>query len=314
MHLIKKITTLIISSIAVYLVVFSILFAIKIGGIPLVYRATSGQVWEGGKTYRKFQEFNPTKKYDVFVLGSSHALHGYDPAVFRSRGINMYNLGTDDQNLMCSYHLAKDYISKKNCEVVIIDVYDRVMTFQNLESIADFIQNIPKEKTAAKIAISSEDIRAINMFTLRQFNKLSHPLHINHDSIIDGYIPLKYKLTKLHDEIKWNYKTNEYQLNYLDKLLSYLTSEGFKVAVVEHPLPYLYFPPKHQEFLNDITPIFNKYNVKFYDFTGKEGLTAIKFFADENHLHDEGVEVFNNSLIEELYKDGIFTDVLKNKQ
>jgi hypothetical protein len=312
MQLLKKISLFLLSSITIYLVVFAALFAIKVGGIPLVYRATSGQVWEGGKTYRKFKSFNENDTYDVFVLGSSHALHGYDPDVFKSRGLKMHNLGTDDQNLMCSYYLAKDYITKNNCKVVIIDVYDRVMTFQNLESISDFIQNINKEKTAAHVAMASKDIRAINMFTLRQFNKFSAPLLINKEVIKDGYIPLNYKLTKPHDEIKWRYKTNEYQLGYFDKLLSYLSNSGFKVVVVEHPLPYLYFPPEHQAFLNDINPILAKYGVKFYDFTGKSGLTDLKFFADENHLHIHGVEKYNNLLIDELSKDGIFTNTIKN--
>ena len=189
MHLLKKILAFIACSITIYLIVFAILFSIKVGGIPLVYRATSGQVWEGGKTYRKFKAFNENEAYDVFVLGSSHALHGYDPSLFKSRGIKMHNLGTDDQNLMCSYYLAKDYITTNNCKVVIIDVYDRVMTFQNLESISDFIQNINKEKTAFHVAVASNDIRAINMYTLRQFNKLSGPLLINKEIINDGYIP-----------------------------------------------------------------------------------------------------------------------------
>lgn len=312
MQLLKKIALLICLSVAIYLLVFAVLYFTKVGGIPLVYRATSGQVWKGGKTYRKFKSFNENDSYDVFVLGSSHALHGYDPAVFKARGIKMYNLGTDDQNLMCSYYLAKDYFTNKNCKVVIIDVYDRVMTFQNLESISDFIQNINKEKTAAHVALASKDIRAINMFTLRQFNKFSEPLLINKEELRDGFIPLKVRLTKPHDEIIWRYKTNKYQLDYFDKLLAHLTQSGFKVAVVEQPLPYLYFPPEHQAFLNDINPILNKYQVKLYDYTGKQGLTAIKLFADENHLHVKGVEVYNNLLIDELTKDGLFTNILTN--
>ena len=152
MPLLKKTILLIFLSVTTYLIVFAVFFAIKVGGIPLVYRATSGQVWEGGKTYRKFRAFNEKESYDAFVLGSSHALHGYNPEVFKAKGIKMHNLGTDDQNLMCSYYLAKEYITHSNCKVVILDVYDRVMTFQNLESISDFIQNINKEKTAIHIA------------------------------------------------------------------------------------------------------------------------------------------------------------------
>ena len=128
----------------------------------------------------------------------------------------------------------------------------------------------------------------------------------------DGYIPLYNQLKNPHEEVKWKYKTNNYQLNYFDKLLSYLTSSGFKVAAVEHPLPYLYFPVEHQAFLNDINPILNKYSVKLYDYTGAKGLTDLKFFADENHLHNNGVEIFNTLLIDELFKDGIFTNTLKN--
>jgi hypothetical protein len=61
------------SAFIVYLIKFAVLFMIAPGGIPMIYRTSPGNVWEGGGTYVKFREFNPTEKWDVVILGSSHA-------------------------------------------------------------------------------------------------------------------------------------------------------------------------------------------------------------------------------------------------
>ena len=56
-----------LSTLAVYLVVFAVLFFIKIGGTPLVYRATQGNFLKGGGTYIKTHNFNPQEKHDVLL-------------------------------------------------------------------------------------------------------------------------------------------------------------------------------------------------------------------------------------------------------
>ena len=128
--------------IIIYITAFAALFFVSSFNIPLVFRITNANILKGGFTYVSFRQFDKAKKYDVILLGSSHAYRGYDPAIFREYGYRMFNLGTNSQGNLVSYVIAKNYINKSNCSTVILDVYDRVFTTTRMESLSDVVQNI----------------------------------------------------------------------------------------------------------------------------------------------------------------------------
>lgn len=293
------------TSIMVYLAVFAILFFIRIGNTPLVYRATQGNVWKGGGTYVKTHEFKTNEMHDIVIVGSSHAYRGYDPRIFGEYGFNTYNLGTSDQKLMCSYYLIKNYINHNNCKLLILDLYDRVFSQSNIESHSDMIQNIPSDKAALQISLASKDLRAINMFTLRLFNKISKPLDSDTLGYIKGYLPTKKQLRLPAKKRDYTYKTNDEALQYLDKILGYLKQEGVKVVMTEHALPTVSPAPDHAQFRKDVFHILDKYNVPWFDYTTDSSMTEIQYFADESHLNIKGVYKYNHRLINDLIRANI---------
>lgn len=302
-RIIKNGLIFLVTALAAYLVIFAVLFFIAPQGIPLIYRTTKGNVWEGGGTYVKFREFDPAKKWDIIILGSSHAYRGYDPRIFESYGFNTFNLGTSDQNMMCSYYIAKNYLNRNNCKLVILDMYDRVFTQQNLESMSDVVHNITSDKTAFEVAMSSRDIRGLNMFTLRQFNKLRPPLNTDTTGFIKGFYPtdtfLKLPARK---RIGWKYSTNDFQQDYFRKLIEYLQEEGIELILAEHPMPGVYSPSDHHLFVNDITRISTEYKVPYLDYMNDTSMTGIQYFADETHLNIHGVNKYNHRLINDMIK------------
>jgi hypothetical protein len=290
-----------ITALSVYLILFAILFFIAPGGIPLIYRTSKGNVWEGGGTYVKFREFNCNEKWDIVILGSSHAYRGYDPRIFAEKGYKTFNLGTSDQNMMCSYYIAKNYLNRSNCRMVILDLYDRVFTQQNLESMSDVVHNITSDKAAFQVAMSSRDIRGLNMFTLRQFNKLRPPLNTDTAGFIRGFFPTNTYLTPpAKKRIVWTYHTNKFQIDYLRKLIEYLQSEGIQLVLAEHPMPAPYTPQDHKLFVSDIQKIADEYQVPYLDYMKDSSMTGIRYFADETHLNVEGVTAYNNKLINDM--------------
>jgi hypothetical protein len=290
-----------ITALSVYLILFAILFFIAPGGIPLIYRTSKGNVWEGGGTYVKFREFNCNEKWDIVILGSSHAYRGYDPRIFAEKGYKTFNLGTSDQNMMCSYYIAKNYVNRSNCRMVILDLYDRVFTQQNLESMSDVVHNITSDKAAFQVAMSSRDIRGLNMFTLRQFNKLRPPLNTDTTGFIRGFFPTSTYLTPpAKKRIVWKYHTNEFQMEYFRRLIEYLQSEGIQLVLAEHPMPALYTPQDHPLFVADIQKIADEYKVPYLDYMNDSSMTGILYFADETHLNVRGVTAYNNKLISEM--------------
>ncbi len=291
-----------LSTLAVYLVVFAVLFFIKIGGTPLVYRATQGNFLKGGGTYIKTHNFNTQEKYDVIIVGSSHAYRGYDPRIFKEYGFNAYNLGTSDQKPMCSYFLIKNYINHNNCKLVIFDLYDRVFSQSNIESMSDMIQNIPSDKAALQLSLASNDVRAINMFTLRIFNKIADPINPDTLGYIKGYLPTE-KLLELPPKRRiYTYETNHEGLKYLEKTIRYLKKEGVKIVMTEHTLPIVAPAVRHDAFRKDIYKVLNKYNVGWLDYTTDSTMNNVKYFADESHLNVKGVYKYNHRLINDLIK------------
>lgn len=300
MRSLKDIILFLLAFLLIYLVVFGSFFFLNISGTPLIYRTTSGNVWEGGGTYIKFREFDQHKKWDVLIMGSSHAYRGYDPQIFNEYGYTAYNLGTSDQNMMCTYYIAKNFVHKNNCSTVILDLYDRVFTQQNIESMSDVVQNVTSEKAALEVAMHSNDIRGFNMIAFRMFSKLRTPLNTDTTGFINGYLPSDKTLKPPVKMRKWKYETNKFQMKYLDKLLKYLTDEGIKVILTEHPLPIPYAPKDHDLFRKDILSVADKYQVNYYDFMKDSTLNFLPNFLDETHLNRKGVYAYNHKLIEVL--------------
>jgi hypothetical protein len=296
------------SFIAMYLLMFSVLFFFQPGGIPFVYRATQGNLWEGGGTWIKFKNFDREKKWDVIVLGSSHAYRGYDPEIFKSHEMKMYNLGTSNQHMMCTYHIAKNLINKDNCKVLVLDMFDRVFSNNDIESKSDIIQNVNDDKTAIEIALSSDDIRAFNMITLRYFNKTIQPINTDTNDYNNGFLAARKFLDpkkKDVEKMKWKYKADKSQKKYLDLLLAHCLKNGIKVVAVSHSAPEIYPIVEHHKFISDISPILNKNGVKYYDYTYDKEMGSLIYYSDPTHLNHIGVIKFNKKLINDLKKDGV---------
>lgn len=307
-RIITKGLLFIASFITVYLILFATLFFFQPGGIPFIYRATQGNVWEGGGTHHKFQHFDRTKKWDVIVLGSSHAYRGYDPLVFSSNDLEMYNLGTSNQHMMCTYQIIKTHINKDNCNLLVLDMYDKVFANNDIESKSDIIQNVDDDKTALATALASNDIRALNMITLRYFNKTIDPLNTDTISYQNGYLPSRKILDPKKKDLakmKFRYKTEPNQKRYLDLLLKYCRKEGINIVAVSHPAPGIYPLREHDQFLADVSPLFNKNKVSYYDYTNYTEMGSIIYYSDPTHLNHIGTPRFNKILIEDLKKDGI---------
>lgn len=293
---------------AAYIILFAVLFFFQPGGIPFLYRATQGNLWKGGGTHLKFQQFDRTKKWDVIVLGSSHAYKGYDPLVFSLNDLEMYNLGTSNQHMMCSYQIIKNHINKDNCNLLILDMFDKVFANNDIESKSDIIQNVDDDKTAIATAFSSGDIRALNMITLRYFNKTMEPLNTDTIGYRNGYLKASKRLDPKRKDItkmNWKYTPIPSQKKYLGILLEHCRKEGLKIVAVSHPTPRIYPMRDHDKFLADVNPLLKKYNVPYYDYTNYKEMGNINFYSDPTHLNQIGTIRFNKMLIEDLIKDGI---------
>ena len=307
---IRKLLLFLGIALVLYLTLFGALFFVRTFNIPVIFRTTQGNIFRGGYTYVTFRQFNPKEKYDIILLGSSHAYRGYDPAIFREHGYKMFNLGTNSQTNLVAYFIAKNYIKKENCNTVIIDIYDRVFMTSTLESISDIVQNINSNKTALEICLALKDIRTINMLTMRVFNNFHGVFNADTAGVDHGFIPYNTQLRLNGKQKDLDFETSEGTVEYFAKLIEYLHSEGINIIVAEHPVPLIYTIPKeqHAEMLNKINPILKKYDVPFYDHLYDSTMVDIQYYANENHLSISGIKKYNDILLNELLKDGRLPD------
>ena len=281
----------------VYLFFLSGLYYTRIGGSPWLFYATDGLHWKGGATYQSYHEFNPKNKYDIIILGSSHAYRGYDPRAFYKEGYIAYNLGSNAQTLMNSYFIAKNYITPENCKMVILDIFEGPFMSEGLESSSDLIENISSEQAAWSMALNLRDIRALNMIVLRYVSKPSSLQYLDSTYIGLGYCETPDSVKRLSGYKKSVFKAEKKQLDYFDKLICYFKDKRISVLVVTHPIPKEGEMARHDKFVKVIDPYLKKYNITHLNFALNHQLHSLHHFYDHNHLNKAGVDIFNKMLI-----------------
>lgn len=292
-----------------YVGILFVLCNVKMGANALVYRSSDVYNLKGGNTYRKFREYDPAEHYDVIVIGSSHAYRGYDPRIFRQAGIRMFNLGTSGQTPVNTYAILKEYITKTNTGMVLLDCYENAMAMEGLESTADLSQNITSDAAVLRIFAAIHDPRILNMFTIRKIMANEPAAYVDSFYVEAGFS------TKL-DSVKGNVdygldltlELGERQPEYLVKCITFCQEQGIPIVLVTHPLPKASNRPRHAAFHAVIDSVASSTGVGYIDYAFDHGLPLDdrNHFYDHNHFNQAGVAIFNPKLISDLRAKGYF--------
>ena len=288
-------------SCAIYFILFYSLFKIEINERPLIYRFGEALNLKGGNTYQKFADFNPREKYDIVVIGSSHAYRSYDPRLFKENGINMFNLGTSAQTMVNSYFIAEGYIRSNTCKLVILDIFDGALIASETESSADLIQNISDDDVAFQLALHLREPRAINMYLLRMMNTNRKPFYYDTNYVANGYSENNNTVKgKLNYSFYRKKEISAVQLEYFEKLLQYFKLHNIPYIIIDGPLPKTWDFKGHQKFKKKVMTIVERYQSTFIDYSSKLRLDEKKYFYDAHHLNQEGVNIYNRQLLYDL--------------
>jgi hypothetical protein len=293
-------TAFLLSFVIIYGTLFILLTNVKLGGSSLIYHTSNYLSWKGGGTYKKFSEFNVNTKYDVIVVGSSHAYRGYDPRIFAKQNIKMYNLGTSGQAMINTKHIVQDYITAANCKLLIVDIYEGVFSGDGLESASDMSQNISQDYTAAKISFALKDPRGLNMFALRLAQKKSKSIYSDSAYAVNGYSSIADSASSL---IKYKGKEdsftgNKSNFDALINIIDFTKEHGIEMLLVQHPMPKEHNPNAHNHFVKELEKTIG--NTVYLDYSYTHSLHHQNHFADHNHLNQAGVEVFNVELLKRI--------------
>jgi hypothetical protein len=290
-------------AIVFYIALFALLSKVSLGNTKLIYHATNYLSWKGGNTYQKFEEFNPNEKYDIVVIGSSHAYRGYDPRIFKRHGINMFNLGTSGQAMLNTQYLVRNYINKKNCKLLIVDIYEAGFSGNGLESSSDLSQNITINTASRQICLELGDPRGLNMYALRLANSNENPSYYDSTYISGGYSSISDSAKSdidytIHSDV---FKGSHASYNGVKNIIEYAKQEKIKLLFVQHPTPKKYDRRTHASFVNQLEEVIEK-EVPYWDYAYDHSLHYRYHFADHNHLNQSGVDIFNERLISKIKK------------
>jgi len=265
--------------------------------MPYIQRA-------GGQERLMGNDYNPQEKYDVLVYGSSHAYRGYDPRNFKKEGYTMFNAGTSSQSISGTYVLAKNAIPPSSGNLVIIDIYDVVWGISDLENSNLLIQNYPNNAVKTAAFTSHPDIRKFNQLAASWFTKPTLQ-----EVKVKGYIGNGYCTRTDTVSLPWpavdviTELDNRY-LEDFEKMISLIEENSIKFVFVSHPHPPIEKLAKNHQLLQPIIEkVAKKHGVLYLDYTHHKDFKNPESFADENHLNQNGVNRFNQILIEDLRKN-----------
>ena len=285
----------------VYGLHFLVLFKVQVGGAALIHRTGPLYKFKGGDTWQRFQDHDPATRYDVVVVGSSHAYRGYDPRHFELRGHTLFNLGSTAQTPVNSWPVVKALINERNTGLLIVDVYKGVLDSDGRESATKLIPNVEDDLLAAVLAWRMLDPRAINLMVLRMAKKHRQPFPAGKGYIRSGYCsvvdsvkgPIQYHMAK-------RIELDERQLEHLDHILDHALNKGIPVILVTHPMPLAADTSGHRRFAELLRAHLGPDGPPYLDLAVDHDLDPRDHFYDHNHLNQAGVDRFNAVLIDTL--------------
>lgn len=286
---------------ALYIGTFVVLSRLKPNGIPLIYYLADHFKQQGSSSSERFADFDPKQRWDVIIIGSSHAYQGYDPAPFLSIGVQSYDLGSLAQTPLNTYHIIKQYLDSSNCRLLIFDVYEGAFQGSGLESTADLSLNMSATDAVLGMAWDLQDLRALNLITLR----LTMPkLKQEHGTLPKqrfGFIssPDSAKVPLVHAKVALP-QPLEQQFARFEACLRLCRERGIRVVVSSHYARVGTDTLLHERFARRIESTLAGSGIPYLDYSFAPGISDLDNFADHSHLNAAGARIFTGHLVDSL--------------
>jgi hypothetical protein len=279
----------------------------------IILQANPGLARTGGQEYFMTRDFNINEAYDMVVIGTSHAYRGYDPRFFKSRNLNLYNLGSSSQHPIISLKIMQDMVvllPKK--PFIIVDLFDKLLEMDGDESAGRMIVNCKDQNMARHILIDNPTVLNVNNYCARLMaNEVPFEVETN-DYVMNGYCSKDHVWSGQIPPVDYVFQGNDETISDLVELLDWLEEHAYEYVMVSHPMPQQngfskYHAPARALLLN----LAATRKRHFFDFTDHPDFHYLQpLFADPTHLNQAGVDLFNRILLDSLYASGL---VLSNR-
>ena len=300
-----------------YILIFPVFFVLLYPCFLIVWYSITPNYFRSNLNYRigsnghlnsRLREVKNVKDIDILFLGSSHTYRGFDTRIFAEYGFTSFNLGSSSQTPLQTKVLLKRYLEQLNPKLIIYEVCPPAFSQDGAEAALDLIANDKNDLHSLRMALEINNYKVYNTLLfamIRNYfltNKMyAEPITKGADTYVSGgYVERR----DLHSEqvdigksysLKWKYEISQFIA--LSEIMDLIKERKIKVLFVNAPVPrirYTSFPSLY-EFENRIGS-FGKY----LDFNKLITLDEARYFFDENHLNQMGVDTFNRSLINHI--------------
>lgn len=260
-----------------------------------------------GHMHSRVQDLKKVKSLDILVVGSSHAYRGFDPRIFKSQNITLFNLGSNIQTPTQTKFLLERYLDSLNPSTVIFEVFPEVFISDGVESTLDILSNDTFDLEMFKMALDVNHLKIYNtsVYTIyRQLFGLDDNFIEQKEKDGDLYIEGGYveklvthgKESNLESEPR-NIKFLAHQLKSFLAIVEFLKKKNVDLILVQAPVTSSYYKTIKNN--KEIDSLYNSHGT-YYNFNKLMKLSDSLDFYDSNHLNQKGVEKFNEEFLKIL--------------
>ncbi len=254
---------------------------------------------------------------DIVIMGNSRALMQVDPNILDSIiGINSYNLGIDGSSInrqIRKYHLFRKYNKKPKLIIQNIDHLSMVYYVgYEMEQFYPYFWNkdMRKEFVATEpFSIWDKYLPLYRYYHNLKWQDLVGLITDTKHRMSKGYMEndIQWDFTKYRKEYSTQFNNHERTEKMFDEYLANAKAEGIKIVFMYSPV-YIGLTKNllnPQEMHDKYQEFANKYNIPILDYTYMSICYDTKYFYNATHINKKGVEIFSDSLANDIKALGI---------
>ena len=252
---------------------------------------------------------------DILIFGSSRAIHHYVPKVFEdSLRCTVFNVGRDGSFILYNYAIFKAITKRYHPKIIIFDISPEEIirettTYERLSNLLPYYQDYPEIRNTLNLRGPFEMIKRISSIypynsTLLSIIKGNLTYFKTNNSETNGYIPIfkilqNKKIDTINiDRLNTDIIIDENKIAAIKDIIADCKQKGINIIFVQSPM----FTIKNDYCFN---PVFSKlcfdYNVRYFNLINQPlFIKQPDYFADKNHLNNDGALLFSKMLINKI--------------
>lgn len=256
-----------------------------------------------GHTYTRLLEAKHVNDIDILFLGSSQAYRGFDPRIFEEKGFTSFNLGSNAQTPVQTRLLLNRYLDNLNPKKIIYAVSLAIFINDGIESSLDIIANDKNDFYSLKMAFELNHIKVYNSLLyavmsdiLNLNSSFVEPAKKEDDTyIVGGFVEKNIQTYKPIPLLNREWKFHGKQLKAFKDVIDIIIKRDIELILVHVPVA-----PSFYHFLSSMSEfdVEMANYAEYLNFNEVLQLEDSKYFYDSYHLNQNGVELFNEKLLE----------------